>query len=74
MNELHNSPTLGPFYSGWTYILALISDYNRYNMWGEIIYPFENCNGSTIEVWSRYSEVVCTSSGIRTTAVGLLVQ
>ena len=28
-----------------------ISNYIHYNVWDEIIYPFPNLNGSTVEVW-----------------------
>ena len=33
-----------------TLILIWISNYNHYNMWDEIIYPFPNFNSVTVEV------------------------
>ena len=45
------SYTCGPFYEhGLTLILAWISNYTHYNVWGEINYPFLNFNGTTVEV------------------------
>ena len=41
----------GPFYwNGLTLILAWISNCIHYIMWDEIIYPFLNLNGATVEV------------------------
>ena len=43
--------TSGPFYwHGLTLILAWISNYIHYKVWNEIIYPFLNLNGATVEV------------------------
>ena len=38
------------FWHGLTLILAWISNYSHYNMWGEITYPFLNFNVCTVEV------------------------
>ena len=41
----------GRFYKhGWTLIVAWISNYIHYKVWDEIIYPFLNFNGATVEV------------------------
>ena len=41
----------GPFYlHGWTLTPAWISNYIHYKVWDEIIYPFQNFNGATVEV------------------------
>ena len=43
--------TWAPFYyRGLTLIPAWISNYTHYNVWDEIIYPFLNFKGATIEV------------------------
>ena len=40
-----------PFYShGLTLNSAWISNYTHYKLWDEIIYPFLNFNGATVEV------------------------
>ena len=40
-----------PFYwHGLTLISAWISNYIHYKMWDEIIYPFLNFNGATVEI------------------------
>ena len=41
----------GPFYwHGLTLIPAWITNYTHYDVWDEIIYPFLNCSGATVEV------------------------
>ena len=43
--------SMGPFYQhGLTLFLAWISNYTHYNVYDEIIYPFINFNGATVEV------------------------
>ena len=38
------------YYHGLTSIPVWISNYIHYNVWDEIIYPFLNFNGETVEV------------------------
>ena len=48
---LISSSPWGRFYKhGLTLIPAWISNYIHYKVWDEIIYPFLNCNGATVEV------------------------
>ena len=35
-----------------------ISNYNHYNLWDEIIYPFPNFNGATVEFWEWVSNFI----------------
>ena len=39
-------------------IQAWMSNYIRYTMWDEIIYPFPNFNGATVEVWKWISNFI----------------
>ena len=49
----------GPFYyHGLTLIPALIHNYIHYKVWGEIIYPFPNFNGATVEVCEWISNFI----------------
>ena len=41
----------GPFWHGSSLILAWIINQNNYEVWNEMIYPFPNFNGATVEVW-----------------------
>ena len=42
----------GLFYKhGLTLITAWRSDYNHYEIWDEITYPFANIKGAAVEVW-----------------------
>ena len=55
-----------PFYSdGLTLIPACIStcNYTQHNYWGEITYPFQNCNGTTVEVSEWISNVISHLTG-----------
>ena len=55
---IHTKPwsLIYPFHQ-WALLLTWISyhvwlsNYIHYNVWGEIIYPFPNFNGGTVEVW-----------------------
>ena len=51
--------TCGAFYrQGLSLIPAWISNYIHYKVWGEIIYPFLNFNGVTIEVKEWIIDVI----------------
>ena len=39
-------------------IIARINDYINYMIWDEIIYPFPNFNGATVEVWECISNII----------------
>ena len=41
-----------------TLIPAWISNYSHYNVWDEIIYPFPNFNGCTVDVWEWISNFI----------------
>ena len=59
---------LSPFYlHDLTLIPAWLNNYIHYKVWNEIIYPFQNFNGCTDEVWewissffSHFTELVIT--------------
>ena len=44
----------GPFYYGFTLILAWISYYINYNMWDKIIYQFPNSDGAPVKFGCGY--------------------
>ena len=51
--------SLGSFYKhGLTLIPSWISNLFHYKMWDEIIYPFPNFNGATVEVWEWISNFI----------------
>ena len=50
----------GPLLLTW-FNSTWISNYNHYNVWDEISYPFPNFNGATVEVWEWISNFAHTS-------------
>ena len=51
--------TSGPFYwRGSTLIPAWTSNYIHYNVWDEIIHPFPNFNGCTVDIWELISNYI----------------
>ena len=54
----------GPFYyHGLTLIPAWISNFIHCKLWYEIIYPFPNFNGCTVEVWKWISNFISHFAG-----------
>ena len=43
---------------GLILITAWISNYIHYKVWDEIIYPFPNFNGATVEVWEWINDFI----------------
>ena len=39
-------------------MLAWISNYIAYKLWGELTYPFTNVNGTSIEIWEWASNLI----------------
>ena len=52
-------PTWGPFY--WhvlNFCSTRIGNHMSSKIWGEITYPFPNCNGCTLEIWEWISNLI----------------
>ena len=55
---------LGPISLLWINLIPTwISSYIHYKVWGEIIYPFLNFNGATVDVWEWISNFIRRFTG-----------